>query len=379
MMVYLFHILNICIIILIDVYMNSENIGRFIKQLREEQGLTQEELANKVHIGREAISKWERGKTSPDSSILLILSEIFNVSVNEILVGERKTDKNITLELYDDRNKISKNFKKLAFGGIVLIFILLFSFYYYYFINQFKSIHAYTVSGYNDNFEISNGLFISTNEKLYFNLGNIENINNFDITEIDLFYIENKEEKLIYSSDSEIIYFYDYKGYEEYFDLEKVDIIFNNFYIRIYYNNKEESIKLNFVEDYVNDKLFFSNDSAVSNEFKNNKKLNNSSEMKKIILNKFEKENDIYLKEIKEKNIIVKYTYIEKNNLLIIDIVENNENTKEYIYDLNFDTITYSNYLDSKDNISFTISDVENCKNVKCEIVEEFKKFLKKI
>ena len=45
--------------------MNSDNIGKFIKKLREEFCLTQEELANKVHIGREAVSKWERGKTTP--------------------------------------------------------------------------------------------------------------------------------------------------------------------------------------------------------------------------------------------------------------------------------------------------------------------------
>lgn len=359
--------------------MNSENIGKFIKQLRTEKGWTQEDLANKVSVGREAISKWERGKTSPDSSLLLILSNLFDVTVNEILIGERETKKNATLELYDDRNEINKKLKKVVFGSIVFVFILLFLFFCYYFVNQYRSIHVYTVYGYNDNFEIKNGLFIKTNGKFYFNIGNIENINELQITRLDLYYTENNKESLIYSSNSENIYFYDYKGYEEYFDLKKINIILNNLYVKISYDNKEEIIKLNFVEDYVNDKLFFSNDSSVSNDNVSISEINNSNELKKIILNNFKNENNIYFYELKEETVTIKYTYIEESVLLVINIMEKNKNIKEYIYDLNFDTITYYDYLNNEENGSFTFSDITECKNIKCEVAKEFNEYLKKI
>ena len=62
--------------------------------MRKEKGLTQDDLAEKMFVGREAISKWERGVCIPGQTILLSLSEEFNVSINEILYGERKNNKN---------------------------------------------------------------------------------------------------------------------------------------------------------------------------------------------------------------------------------------------------------------------------------------------
>ena len=88
--------------------MDKEKIGKFILELRKEKNLTQEELAELIPIDRGAISKWERCITIPDSSTLLILSRIFDVSINEILCGQRLTAKEekyssniLTLELYD--------------------------------------------------------------------------------------------------------------------------------------------------------------------------------------------------------------------------------------------------------------------------------------
>ena len=62
--------------------MNQEKIGLFIKQLREDKGWTQEELANKLFIVRETVSKWERGKRVPEIEILKKLAEIFDVSIS---------------------------------------------------------------------------------------------------------------------------------------------------------------------------------------------------------------------------------------------------------------------------------------------------------
>ena len=67
---------------------DQEKVGKFIADLRKEKGLTQDDLAEKMFVGREAISKWERGVCIPGQTILLSLSEEFNVSINEILYGE---------------------------------------------------------------------------------------------------------------------------------------------------------------------------------------------------------------------------------------------------------------------------------------------------
>ena len=75
--------------------MNQERIGKFIAEYRKKQNLTQEQLAVKLGITKNAVSKWERGLSLMDMSLLEPLSNILNVSVNEILAGERINNKNI--------------------------------------------------------------------------------------------------------------------------------------------------------------------------------------------------------------------------------------------------------------------------------------------
>ena len=69
--------------------MNQEAIGKFISTCRKEKGLTQTQLAEKLNITNRAVSKWETGKSVPDAAIMLDLCEILDVSVNELLSGER--------------------------------------------------------------------------------------------------------------------------------------------------------------------------------------------------------------------------------------------------------------------------------------------------
>ena len=69
--------------------MNQEKIGKFIAELRKQKKLTQEQLAEKLGITKNAVSKWERGLGLMDLSLLKPLSEILGVSVTEILNGEK--------------------------------------------------------------------------------------------------------------------------------------------------------------------------------------------------------------------------------------------------------------------------------------------------
>ena len=69
--------------------MNQIKIGRFIAECRKKADLTQMQLAEKLGITDKAVSKWERGVAMPDTSIMLELSEILGISVNELLSGEK--------------------------------------------------------------------------------------------------------------------------------------------------------------------------------------------------------------------------------------------------------------------------------------------------
>lgn len=74
--------------------MNQEEIGKFIAKCRKGKNLTQAQLAEKLNITDRAVSKWENGKSMPDSSIMLELCEILGITVNELLSGEKITMEN---------------------------------------------------------------------------------------------------------------------------------------------------------------------------------------------------------------------------------------------------------------------------------------------
>ena len=67
--------------------MDAKKTGNFIAEKRKELNMSQKELAQHLHITDKAISKWERGLSFPDITILIPLSEVLNVSLYELLVG----------------------------------------------------------------------------------------------------------------------------------------------------------------------------------------------------------------------------------------------------------------------------------------------------
>lgn len=73
--------------------MDQQKIGKFIAKLRKEKGLTQRELAEKLLITEKSVSKWECGKCLPDVSTMIPLCKILQISVNELLSGEKIEEK----------------------------------------------------------------------------------------------------------------------------------------------------------------------------------------------------------------------------------------------------------------------------------------------
>lgn len=69
--------------------LNKQAFGSFLAQLRREKGWTQKDLAERLYVSDKAVSKWERGLSVPDVSLLLPLAELLGISVTELLEGRR--------------------------------------------------------------------------------------------------------------------------------------------------------------------------------------------------------------------------------------------------------------------------------------------------
>ena len=83
------------------VIMDQIKIGKFIATLRKEKELTQEQLGEKLGVTNKTISRWENGNYMPDIEMLSLLAKEFDVSINELISGERL--------LLDDFKKAADN------------------------------------------------------------------------------------------------------------------------------------------------------------------------------------------------------------------------------------------------------------------------------
>ena len=99
--------------------MNMDDVGKRIKELRLNKNLSQSELADKLIITPQAISKWERGVSLPDVTMLQSLSEIFGVSISYLLSGGDNKDR----DFIDVEDKKKKKVIVLAISVLILILI----------------------------------------------------------------------------------------------------------------------------------------------------------------------------------------------------------------------------------------------------------------
>ena len=72
--------------------MDQKKTGQFLKKLRNEKGLTQEQLAEKFNVSNRTVSRWETGSNMPDISLLVEIADFYDVDVREIIEGERKSE-----------------------------------------------------------------------------------------------------------------------------------------------------------------------------------------------------------------------------------------------------------------------------------------------
>ena len=114
--------------------MDQIKIGRFIAQKRKEQNMTQVQLAEKLGITDRAVSKWERGKSLPDASIMLELCSLLGITVNDLLSGEvvsmdlysETTEKNM-LELVRQKEQVDRRLLSVEIVIMIISILFLFS------------------------------------------------------------------------------------------------------------------------------------------------------------------------------------------------------------------------------------------------------------
>lgn len=245
--------------------MNPDKISKFIYELRKEKNLSQYQLADLIPISRQAVSKWERGKTIPDTQTLVILSNIFEVSINELLTGERLQNNSIeqleetTLSILDQSNKKTKKIKRITITSLIIIIVLLLSFLSYYFINSYNTIEVYKIGNKNNEIFTRDGILITTNEKYYLKLGEIKNKTGKEINNIKLYYKkDNKEILIVEDKDIDGMLIKDYYGYFDRLTRKDINELKNNLYLEVTFNETEKTVlKLKCKRDYNNSSLFF--------------------------------------------------------------------------------------------------------------------------
>lgn len=117
--------------------MDQVKIGSFLKQLRKEKGITQEQLAEALNVSNRTVSRWETGSNMPDIGILVDIADYYDVSIPEIIGGERKSEimkkeeREIARSMSDyattEKEKIFKEMKAQSIMGVcalILYFIL---------------------------------------------------------------------------------------------------------------------------------------------------------------------------------------------------------------------------------------------------------------
>ncbi|MBO7423563.1 MAG: helix-turn-helix transcriptional regulator [Oscillospiraceae bacterium] len=113
--------------------MDQTKIGAFLKDLRKDKGITQEQLAEELGVSGRTISRWETGNNMPDISLLVEIAEFFDVSIPEIIRGERKSErmkeevKEVAETMSDyakaEKENLVKSIRNMSIIGLIALLI----------------------------------------------------------------------------------------------------------------------------------------------------------------------------------------------------------------------------------------------------------------
>lgn len=351
--------------------MEDNNFSTFIKELRMEKGLSQEELAKALYVHRTTVNKWENDNVIPLNDKLLLIADYFDISVDELLNGKRSdintassTRNNTIIELIKSKTRS----QKLHIYSVLVTLILILCFLAYYFISNYNSIKLYRVYGENENIRTRDGLLFFSKDKIYFKPGNFYDVNN-NIVSVDLirlyYFDENNNEVILLTGASKNLIIEKEKSRETF-----VDRIYKKekFYMDACYKNSCQKMELSYFND-------FSNDSLVNDDIKKESvnelstKVKSKDELIKGLIEKGFTYNEKDMSYVKYENDVV-YYYFRNLYLMKIKCI-NKEDFILKVYE-NFNKVTIINS-STGENIYIADYTNKNDKNYKT-----FKKYYDK-
>lgn len=304
--------------------MEENNFSTFIKELRMEKGLSQEELAKALYVHRTTVNKWENDNVIPLNDKLLLIADYFDISVDELLNGKRSdintassTRNNTIVELIKSKTKS----QKLLIYSVLVTLILILGFLTYYFISNYNSVKVYILYGENENIRTRDGLLFFSKDKVYFRPGNFydNNDNIVDVDLIRLYYFDASGDEVILLTGSDKELYVEIEKSKEAF----IDRIYKNekFYMDACYKNSCQKMELSYFND-------FSNDNLINNEVENKsvRKLNMKVKSKEDLINGLIQNGFIYnendLSYVKTEDDVIYYYFVVTK---VIRIMNNNE------------------------------------------------------
>lgn len=330
--------------------MNIEKMAEFLKSLREDKDLTQDQLGDMLNVSRSLVSKWEHGTKIPAVDCLMALSKIYDITIDEIIYGERKNNKNakdienLSATIMNESKRRIDIANKIFFTIIgFLLFLLCGS----YFIFNYNSIKVYNVSGENETYDVKNTLMIISKNKSYIKFGDITSMNNHGDKDYDgyEFYAKDGDKKIILSNreDGEIVRNID--DSDNYLNFINLGEFVNDLYVDIYYNDEVETIKLDATLEMANNKIFNINNNDGSSIKKTNDMQSNSNLPKFVQENfTFDETNNLYEYEENIDNEAVKFEYHDDTETMYINTTKISylyEYESEYLYIINIENNNY--------------------------------------
>lgn len=240
-------------------------IGKKILKLRKDSKMTQTALAARLHVSNRTISKWETDISTPDISMIIKISKIFNVDINllvdteNINIETRKTFQDILIAIL---KFIIKNIIKIVFFLVSFIFFI-------YFLNNYNSIKIYDIKSSDKGITIDGGYFFERKSKNILIINNIKLVKaDYDVILIktDLFTYVNGDKVTIYESDNlESINISEIRGYKEHLSKDIIKAIKKGLYLSIDTIDEDDEshhyeIKMSLNKNFSNDKLIYFKD-----------------------------------------------------------------------------------------------------------------------
>lgn len=352
------------------MYMDYEKIAKFLVELRSEKKLTQEALSKVLCVDRGTISKWERAVYLPSIEMLVKISEFYDVTVNELVYGARKTKDNAkdvdNVSIAVMKENVRK-VRKLTIFFSTIIFLLIAIMPFIYFFSNYNSIKVYKIGGESEHFNSLNGLMIVTKKNSYIRFGMVNAFNENDkVTEARLYYKNGDEEINLRTRENLEDLIVNKYGYDEYFSYRDVDKFMDNLYLKVKSDKYDETIKLKFKKVESNDNFVYTLNNNISDDEISNV---SDDDIPKYVRDNFKYDSDsksyVYEHKDGDKSVVEKYSSDTK----IYDVLESyNDYENKYIFNLDKERLLFRKLQNDNATVNFSFDFKSSlCLSESCE------------